>query len=75
MEYEEAETLLELANTKMPFGKYSGRYLIDLPETYVLWFRDKGLPGGRLGELMAILVEIKINGLEKLIRPLIKKSY
>ena len=65
--------LMELANTKMPFGKYSGRYLIDLPEAYVLWFKEKGYPEGKLGLLMESLYEIKLNGLEKLIRPLQKK--
>jgi len=69
---EDQQILIELANTKMPFGKYAGRYLIDLPEAYVLWFRDKGFPGGKLGELFPLLLEIKVNGLEKLIRPLQK---
>ena len=72
MEFSDQKLLLELAKTKMPFGKYAGRYLIDLPETYVLWFRDKGFPNGRLGDLMAMLVEIKVNGLEELFRPLLK---
>ncbi len=63
------ESLIELANTKMPFGKYAGRYLIDLPEAYVLWFKEKGYPKGKLGILMASLYEIKLNGLEKIIRP------
>ncbi|WP_460050237.1 DUF3820 family protein [Spirochaeta dissipatitropha] len=68
------KTLLKLANTKMPFGKYAGRYLVNLPEPYVLWFKNQGLPSGELGELMALLVEIKVNGLEPLIRPLILES-
>ncbi|WP_053335868.1 DUF3820 family protein [Bacteriovorax sp. DB6_IX] len=54
----------------MPFGKYSGRALIDLPEHYVVWFYNKGLPKGELGELMGWLYEIKLNGLESLVRPL-----
>ena len=66
------EFLLEFANTKMPFGKYQGRYLIDLPEAYVLWFKEKGFPKGKLGKMMELLVEIKVNGLESLIRPLRK---
>jgi uncharacterized protein len=70
---ENQEFLLELANTKMPFGKYAGRYLIDLPEAYVLWFREKGFPKGKLGQLMELLLEIKVNGLEGLIRPLQKR--
>ncbi len=70
MEEQQAE-LLKLANTKMPFGKYAGCYLVDLPETYVLWFHNKGFPPGELGRQMGLLLEIKVNGLEALIRPLI----
>ena len=69
----EHEALLELANTKMPFGKYAGRYLVDLPETYVLWFKGKGYPKGKLGDQMRAIEEIKTNGLEDLIRPLINR--
>ena len=64
------EDLLAVARTQMPFGKYQGRALIDLPERYLLWFADKGFPQGRLGELMALTLEIKINGLEYLLVPL-----
>jgi len=67
------EALLELANTKMPFGKYAGRYLVDLPETYVLWFKGKGYPQGKLGDQLRAMEEIKTNGLEDLIRPLIRR--
>ena len=72
-EDEEKMFLLELANMKMPFGKYKGRYLIDLPEAYVLWFKNKGFPAGKLGMMMETLLEIKVNGLEGLIRPMIKR--
>jgi uncharacterized protein (DUF3820 family) len=64
------EHLVDLAHYKMPFGKYSGRVIIDLPEEYLLWFRDKGFPEGKLGMLMALALEIKIEGLESLIEPL-----
>ncbi len=64
------EDLIKLANMKMPFGKYQGRILIDLPEPYLLWFADKGFPTGQLGQLLALALEIKINGLEYLIKPL-----
>jgi uncharacterized protein (DUF3820 family) len=66
----EKEDLISLANMAMPFGKYSGRPLIDLPEDYLLWFQGKGFPEGRLGTLMGLTLEIKINGLESLITPL-----
>ena len=62
--------LLELATMKMPFGKYAGRLLVDLPEPYVVWFAQRGFPKGRLGTLMAIVYEIKVNGLEYLFEPL-----
>ncbi len=64
--------LLELASMKMPFGKYSGRLLIDLPEPYVVWFAQKGFPKGKLGEMLAIIYEIKVNGLEYLFEPIKK---
>lgn len=65
--------LVELANYKMPFGKYKGQYLVNIPEYYYTWFGQKGFPTGKLGRLMQEMNEIKINGLEELIRPLIAK--
>lgn len=52
----------------MPFGKYKGKYLIDLPEHYVVWYHNKGLPKGQLGEQLQLVYELKLNGLEELIR-------
>lgn len=66
----DTESLIKIANWKMPFGKYKGRALIDLPEPYVVWFYKVGLPDGELGQLLGLLYEIKLNGLEELIRPL-----
>jgi len=66
----EKEDLVRLAKMVMPFGKYKGTLLIDLPEPYLLWFVDKGFPEGRLGMLMKLSLEIKINGLTHLIEPL-----
>jgi len=60
------EFLLELAQTKMPFGKYAGRLLIDLPEPYVVWFKQKGFPRGKLGLQLETVYVIKANGLEHL---------
>lgn len=68
------EFLQKLIDTKMPFGKYKGRYLIDLPEPYVVWFARQGFPKGKLGEMLKIVHEIKINGLEPLFDPLRKKN-
>jgi uncharacterized protein len=66
--------LIELAHTKMPFGKYKDRYLIDLPEYYLVWYHSKGFPKGKLGDMLKQIYEIKLNGLEELIRT-IKKQY
>jgi len=65
--------LVELANTKMYYGKYQGRYLIHLPEAYLVWYRQKGFPSGKLGRQLALVLEIKVNGLEHLIYPLMEK--
>ncbi|MCF8127526.1 MAG: DUF3820 family protein [Deltaproteobacteria bacterium] len=66
----DAALLLELAKMKMPFGKYKGRLLIDLPEPYVVWFSRKGFPTGKLGDMLRTVYEIKVNGLEYLFKPL-----
>ena len=68
------QLLLKLADYRMPFGKYSNRLLIDLPEPYVIWFANKGFPNGELGEMLKIVHEIKINGLEYLFEPLRNRS-
>ncbi|SFT01485.1 DUF3820 family protein [Sphingobacterium wenxiniae] len=65
--------LVELANTEMPFGKYKGWLLCNLPEPYLVWFHNKGFPAGKLGIQLATLYEIKLNGLEYLLKPLIKR--
>lgn len=56
----------KLAATRMPFGKYRGRLLVDLPEPYVVWFAGQGFPPGKLGEMLQTVYEIKVNGLEYL---------
>jgi len=63
---------LKLAQAIMPFGKYAGRRLVDLPESYVVWLSRKGFPKGELGELLSTVYEIKVNGLEYLFKPLKK---
>lgn len=62
--------LLKVARTRMPFGRYAGRLLVDLPEPYVVWFAQQGFPRGELGRLLGLVYEIKVNGLEHLLEPL-----
>ncbi|MCH9687849.1 MAG: DUF3820 family protein [Deltaproteobacteria bacterium] len=62
--------LLDLARARMPFGKYAGWRLMKVPEPYLVWFAREGFPGGKLGEQMALALEIKTNGLEPLVEAL-----
>ena len=62
------QKLIELAHYKMPFGKYKDKYLVDIPEYYYTWFRQKGFPDGKLGRLMEEMGTIKVKGLEDIIR-------
>lgn len=66
------EELIKLANARMPFGKYQGKLLLYLPEAYLVWFRQNGFPPGKLGEQLQIMLDIKMNGLEPLLKPLIR---
>jgi uncharacterized protein len=65
--------LLELVEFKMPFGKFKGRVLCDLPVSYLEWFSRKGFPPGKLGALLQLMLEIKMNGLDYLLLPLKRK--
>lgn len=65
--------LLNLARAKMYFGKYKGRYLSELPEHYLLWFRQTGFPKGKLGAQLQQVLELKINGMEMILRTIRKK--
>jgi uncharacterized protein (DUF3820 family) len=67
------ELLIELVTMPMPFGKYKGRLLCDLPDFYLEWFKRNGFPKGKLGILLETLYEIKLNGLGYLLDPLRKK--
>ncbi len=64
------ELLKDLVQMRMPYGKYQGKLLCDLPEHYLVWYNQKGFPAGKLGMLLATLYEIKLNGLEYLLQPL-----
>lgn len=68
------ELLLKIAKSRMPYGKYKGSLLIDLPENYILWLNKNGFPSGELGQMLGTIYEIKLNGLEYLIRSINKKE-
>jgi len=67
--------LIELTQIQMPFGKYKGTLLCDLPVSYLEWFEQKGFPQGKLGIQLQTIYEIKLNGLEYLLNPLRKSRY
>ena len=62
--------LIKIARTPMPFGRYKDLPLVDLPEPYVVWFAQQGFPQGELGDMLRMVHEIKVNGLEYLFEPL-----
>jgi uncharacterized protein (DUF3820 family) len=62
------EDLLDAINQVMPYGKYKGRQLLDLPEAYLVWYHAKGFPKGKLGSQLALIYEVKLNGLEDMLR-------
>jgi len=62
--------LIQLTQIRMPFGKYKGTLIGNLPVSYLEWFEQKGFPGGKLGILLQTIYEIKLNGLEYLLDPL-----
>lgn len=67
------QLLLQLVEMKMPFGRFKGMVLCDLPVSYLEWFNRKGFPDGKLGMLLQTMLEIKMNGLDDLLKPLKKK--
>jgi uncharacterized protein (DUF3820 family) len=66
------QAMVEAINQTMPFGKYTGQKLLFLPEPYLVWFSQQGFPEGKLGKQLALAHEIKVNGLESMLAPLIK---
>ncbi len=68
------QMLVELVSARMPFGKYKNRILCDIPEFYLVWFHRKGFPAGKIGMLLSALHEIKLNGLEYLLKPIRKNQ-
>ena len=65
---QDRQFLIDLAKMKMPFGKFQGRFLIDLPEHYIVWYKNKGFPNGKLGKQMELVYELQLNGLEDIVR-------
>jgi uncharacterized protein (DUF3820 family) len=70
----DSQLLLQLVSMKMPFGKYKGTVLCNLPVSYLEWFNRKGFPEGKLGMLLRTIYEIKMNGLEYLLDPIKKMN-
>jgi uncharacterized protein (DUF3820 family) len=70
----DSQILLQLVSMKMPFGKYAGSLICNLPVSYLEWFNRKGFPQGTLGMLLQTMYEIRLNGLEDLLKPL-KRGY
>ncbi|MDX1490377.1 MAG: DUF3820 family protein [Pseudohongiellaceae bacterium] len=68
------QDLLEAINQTMPFGKYSGRKLLELPEPYLVWFHGQGFPDSKLGRQLALVHEVKVNGLEGMLAPLLNRE-
>ncbi len=70
---EQQKHLIELAFTKMPFGRYKDYYLSEIPEPYYVWFKQKGFPTNKIGNFLAEMYEIKVNGLEGMFKEIRKQ--
>lgn len=68
----DTQAMVEAVNQVMPFGKYAGRKLLHLPEPYLVWFHQQGFPEGKLGQQLALIYEVKLNGLETMLKPLLR---
>ncbi len=68
------QELIDAINQVMPFGKYQGRRLLELPEPYLVWFNKEGFPNNKLGRQLALIYEVKLNGLEGMLKPLLKSK-
>lgn len=66
------QILKDLVSIPMPYGKYKGRLISELPEYYLVWYENQGFPAGKIGILLATMYEIKLNGLEYLLKPIKK---
>jgi uncharacterized protein (DUF3820 family) len=70
----DSDSLQRLLTLAMPFGKYKGRVIADLPGNYLNWFAREGFPPGELGRLLALMHEIDHNGLSSLLDPLRRQA-
>lgn len=64
--------LIELANVIMPFGKYKGKLVKDIPENYLIWINSQEYVNGKLSQQLLLMAELKLNGLDKLLTPLVQ---
>ncbi len=71
---QDKQFLIDTSKAKMPFGKHKGIFLIDLPEQYVVWYKSKGFPKGKLGDMLGLVYELKLNGLEDILREIRKTN-
>lgn len=69
----DGQALLEAVNQVMPYGKYQGLKLLDLPEPYLVWYAGKGFPKSKLGGQLALMYEVKLNGLEGMLERLVRR--
>lgn len=69
----DASILTQLVKQRMPFGKYKGTLICNIPEFYLVWFKQQGFPKGKLGMMLETMYEIRVNGLEYLLEPLKNK--
>ncbi|MCG8374215.1 MAG: DUF3820 family protein [Balneolales bacterium] len=62
--------LIKMVQARMPFGKYEGRFITDLPMYYLEWFQREGFPNGDLGQYLSTMYEVKVNGIENVLDPI-----
>ncbi len=65
--------MIDLVNARMPFGRYEGSYITDLPVHYLEWFEREGFPAGKLGQQIGTMFEIKSNGIDAVLKPIIRE--
>ncbi|GGZ15318.1 hypothetical protein GCM10007049_04250 [Echinicola pacifica] len=68
------EILIDIVTKRMPFGKYKGQLICDIPEHYLVWLHKQGFPEGKLGMWLHTVYEIRLNGLDDILKQL-KKQY